>query len=398
MNVLFIVDNSISNPVLFSQGIPHIQENSKQGIKYYVMSFEDIDVLKQDTISYKRYNAAISELKNYAELYFIKIKMAPRFSTLRLLIRGVIMGAKVVKKNKIDIIHGRSNLPSIIALLIKKFFKVKVIYDNRGLFSDEIDKGNKLRIKIELFFEKFLLTNSDAIVVVSNAFKNYLSTQYGNYELDKKITVIENSFSEKRFLYSEKFRANQRKANMLEDKFIMVYSGPSVYWQRFDLVLATFKILKELRNNAYLLIISYDPIIKDLVLNAGIKIKDFSIYNLPASDVNKYLVMGDFGVIFRDNRMRSKVCAPIKLGEYLASGLPILSMNDIGDTEIILNKYKTGIIIKDENDIKIKLLEMMDLVKDSDIRLRCRKTAEEDLSLKNSAVKYRTVYDTLYRH
>jgi len=392
MNVLFIVDGSLSNPILPSQGIPHIQENSKKGVKYFVLSFEDFDYLEQNPKAKERYIAAVSELKDCAQVFSTEVKTSIRLTTIRLFLRGIIACAKIVKKKKISIIHGRSNLPAFIALFIKTFFNIKVLYDNRGLFSDEINKKNWLRISIEIWIEKRLLKKSDSIVVVSNAFKKYLCDKYYDYNLHRKITVIENSFSEKRFIYSEQLRLKQRKDHHLKDKFILVYSGPSVYWQRFDLILKTFKILKELRKDAYFLIISYDPEIEEIVLKAGIDRKDFSVYNLPASEVNKYLIMGDIGVIYRDNRIRSKVCAPIKLGEYLASGLPILAMNDIGDTEIILNKHKTGIIIENETEIKDKLLEIINLIKDPEIRVRCRETAEESLSLKISSARYLNIY------
>jgi glycosyltransferase involved in cell wall biosynthesis len=102
--------------------------------------------------------------------------------------------------------------------------------------------------------------------------------------------------------------------------------------------------------------------------------------------------MGDFGVIFRDDRIRSKVCAPIKLGEYLASGLPVLCMNQIGDTDEIVSEYKVGIVIEDEKEIQNKLKEIIELKNDPEIRLRCRKAAEEKLSLSLSSQKYYDVY------
>ncbi|MGE5810481.1 MAG: glycosyltransferase, partial [Ignavibacteria bacterium] len=94
-------------------------------------------------------------------------------------------------------------------------------------------------------------------------------------------------------------------------------------------------------------------------------------------------------------RLRSRVSAPIKLGEYLASGLPVLSMNKIGDSEMILNKYETGIIIENELEVKQKLLELIELAKDPEVRMRCRRTAEECLSVKVSAEKYLSIYKNL---
>ncbi|HSR17019.1 MAG TPA: glycosyltransferase, partial [Ignavibacteriaceae bacterium] len=225
---------------------------------------------------------------------------------------------------------------------------------------------------------------------------NHLCSKYPSYNLNGKLKVIENSFSEKRFFYSDQLREKYRREFGLNDKFVMVYSGHAGSWQRFDFTLETFKKLKELKTEAYLLIISYDNEIEEKILNAGIAGNDFAVYNLAASEVGKYLISCDFGINYRDNnRLRSKVSAPIKLGEYLASGLPVLSMNKIGDSEMILNKYKTGIIIENEQEVKNKLMEIIELVKEPDIRIRCRKTAEECLSVKVSAQKYFTIYKNL---
>ena len=105
--------------------------------------------------------------------------------------------------------------------------------------------------------------------------------------------------------------------------------------------------------------------------------------------------MGDFGVLFRDERNRSKVSAPIKLGEYLASGLPILATKNIGDTESILNEYNTGIILTNENQVEAKLLELIKLIQEPGIKERCRKNADEYFSLELAADKYYSIYHKL---
>ena len=170
IKVLFIVDGSLSNPILFSQGIPHIQENSKKGIKFYIISFEDFKILRQNPEINDRYVQAINELKEYAEIFSIPINFQMRLSSLRIFINGILKSFKLIKTYKIDLIHGRSSLPSMIGVTLKWFFNIKVLNDNRGLVSDELN--NKLRIYIELFLEKQILKKSDAIVVVSNALKN----------------------------------------------------------------------------------------------------------------------------------------------------------------------------------------------------------------------------------
>src|SRR5690606_24711675 len=122
---------------------------------------------------------------------------------------------------------------------------------------------------------------------------------------------------------------------------------------------------------------------------------DYSVFNLSPPEVNKYLITGDFGVIYRQDKLLSKVCAPIKLGEYLASGLPILCTSNIGDTDKIAKEYNIGVIFSDKVEISNKLEEIIKLTKDPEVKLRCRRVAEQELSLKNSAQKYEFLYRSL---
>jgi len=402
MNVLFIVDGSLSNPILFSQGIPHIQENVLRGVKYSILSFENTNRFSHGSKIGDRYMEAMKELEGVAKVYSIYLDLEKN-SLLRKLrfilsiLHGVIQGIIIIRKDDIKIIHCRSNQPTLIGLLIKLFSNVRVIFDQRGLVSDEIPSNRHFRIFLEKKMENIYYKFSDAIVVVSAVFKDYLiSTNTILKKHKSKIYVIENSFSYRRFQYSFELRENQLTENNLKNRYIMVFSGPSVSWQRFDLVVETFKELKKIKPESYLLIISYDPLINQLVQNSGILEQDFSIHNLRASDVNKYLIMGDFGIIFGDKRILRKVSAPIKFGEYLASGLPILLMDEIGDTAGITMKYNVGVIIKNEEEIfEWGIKKIIELTSQPDIKLRCRRAADQELSLHSSAQKYYSLYKKL---
>ncbi len=56
--------------------------------------------------------------------------------------QGVIVGSWVVMRHKISIVHARSYVPSVIALALKKLFRLKYIFDMRGFWADErVDGG-----------------------------------------------------------------------------------------------------------------------------------------------------------------------------------------------------------------------------------------------------------------
>ena len=49
-----------------------------------------------------------------------------------------MLSKTIVKKNKIDIVHARSLYPAIISMFLKIIYpRLKLIYDNRGVFIEE---------------------------------------------------------------------------------------------------------------------------------------------------------------------------------------------------------------------------------------------------------------------
>jgi hypothetical protein len=82
---------------------------------------------------------------------------------------GMAVGFALVLKHRIELIHARSYVPSLIALWLKKVFKSKFLFDMRGFWADEkvdarswSEAGALYRITKRL--EKSLLLNADVVV------------------------------------------------------------------------------------------------------------------------------------------------------------------------------------------------------------------------------------------
>ena len=50
---------------------------------------------------------------------------------------GIVVGAWLIGRYKLSIVHARSYVPSVIALALKRLTKVKYIFDMRGFWADE---------------------------------------------------------------------------------------------------------------------------------------------------------------------------------------------------------------------------------------------------------------------
>ena len=121
------------------------------------------------------------------------------------------------------------------------------------------------------------------------------------------------------------------------------------------------------------------------------------LLSLEQEKVFEDLIKCNFGIIFRENNLISSVSSPLKFGEYLAAGLPVLINEGIGDMEDIILKYKIGVIIRGENYYEA-LNEMIGLLKDKKVYSRCRETAMREFNIKDTFISYLRIYNDLLKN
>lgn len=400
MKILLIIDGSISNPIIQSQGIPQIKINSQLDFQYYILSFENTGHLSES--EKKFYDSSYEKINKYAKL--ISLRVSNRIRALRylnIILNGFFTTLKIVKNEKISVIHCRSNFPTLIALLVKLFSDVNVIFDNRGLLSEEVKDNNyNIRANIEKFIEKICIKYSDVVVVVSKKFKEYLKNKYIHQlsNISDKIIVINNAFDMNRVCYSEEKRNFLRVKNKIENRLIMVYSGTIVSWQMFDEIVNLFKIFKSIEKRAFFLVATpHRDEALNILTEKEISNKDFLIETAVGNELGDLLIQGDFGVLLREPNLINSVASPIKFSEYLAAGLPLIISHGIGDTEEFVNKFEVGTVIKirDVKGYMKSLKKIIELLNNDLIHKNCFEIAKENLSMEVSAKNYRELYKNL---
>jgi glycosyltransferase involved in cell wall biosynthesis len=387
-SIIFISDSSLDNPILHKQGLPLLVHLSSKGYKVFFVFF----VRNKETISEfsKRTISNFSHSVNFIEIKLNTIKFLPSWAPFFIL--GFVSVKKIVKENKIQILHARSLFPAILSCLLKIFSlnKIKIIYDNRGVYIDEMIekkkwKKNGLKEKFFRQVENFLERRSDWIVVVSNRFKSHLSRKQ-NANISSKISVIPN-----RTLVDMDIDLTHKSNN----KIILVYSGSFAIWQNTS---ETKKLLIQAINSfdeVMFKIISYE---KDKFLSLFSQESELlhktDIISVEPVKVKEELSRCNCGILLRENNLINNVASPLKFAEYLAAGLPVLLSEGVGDTESIVQQYNVGVIIKN-NDYITALEELRELLNDKELYHRCLRTANKEFNLRNSFNQYQEVYDGL---
>jgi glycosyltransferase involved in cell wall biosynthesis len=104
-----------------------------------------------------------------------------------------------------------------------------------------------------------------------------------------------------------------------------------------------------------------------------------------------------FGIaICREDNLDSLAAAvPTKIGEFLASGRPVIVSKGIGDLDQMLPSTKTGVVIDHDCSLQNISEQIVSLINDVDTPDRCRELAMQHFDMKKSIYKYLDVYDRM---
>ena len=138
MKVLYITYDGLLDPLGSSQILPYLYGINDSSKSIFIISFEKTDKLK------------ILQKKLDSELLAKNISWKPLLFSKRLGLLGkiwdlykiYITAIQIVFIKKIYIVHARGHIAAQVASFLKTIFKVKFIFDFRGLWVDErVDKG-----------------------------------------------------------------------------------------------------------------------------------------------------------------------------------------------------------------------------------------------------------------
>lgn len=406
-SILYISYNGLLDEILGSQVIPYLRQLSKNGYSFTLLTFEKKD--RWDNAGKDQIRKIKNEL-NEMGIDWHSLRYHKRISLLAKIFdifSGVIYGVLLFFRKKIKIIHARSIIPAVMALIFK-LFKAKFIFDTRGLLAEEYVGGGQwqagsLYYRIVKFWEKVALKSADEIVVLTQKHREYLlGMQFlKNNKVANKITVIPCCVDTVRFKNDPALRQYLREKEGLGNKFVYMYLGKVAthYMLRemmdfFNVALKEnpdilFMILTQSDKRGILSVLDEKKISHDKVI-----IKKPAFYEIPS-----LVSMADAGIFFI-NSYKKFGSSPIKLGEFLSCSVPVIINSGIGDTQELVATNNVGVVVDkfEKPFYKNALTEFMSLIKDAEpLKARCRKVAEGELSLEMGVERYDFIYSRVLK-
>jgi glycosyltransferase involved in cell wall biosynthesis len=270
---------------------------------------------------------------------------------------------EIYQETPYQIVHARGHyITSLVARALQRKFGVKYIFDMRGFWADERIDGNLWKLSNPLyrtiyhFFKRKeleFLENADQVITLTEVAEKEIHSWTNIINNPVPITVIPccadmDTFSRSKVDLALKEKIKQNLGITSTD-YIFLYLGSLGTWYMLEEMLDFFKVLHTQQPNAKLLFVTNDN--KDNILSAlqkkSIDLKYVMIVNSSFDDVPTYISLADSSIFFIKPVYSKKGSSPVKQGELMSMGVPIVCNDNVGDTGEIVRKYNSGVVVDD---------------------------------------------------
>lgn len=387
----YISYDGLLDPLGNSQILPYLEGLADSGFKLIILSFEKTD----------RTNKLIDELDKKLkskDITWIYLPFKKQFlGYIRRILKSCYLLKKTLKNKHIVLFHTRGILTAIVYFICR--LKCPLIYDIRAFAGEYIDCGrvnsNSIFANALIYFEKILINLSAGIVVLDKSGSEFLKQNFKRIKAE--IKIIPTCTDIKKFPILDK---NFNGENI--ECYRFVFLGGARFPYRPDLALILIKKLLENNINCKIDFINErdQDYIRKLCNDLNFPFQNYEIFSLPQKEVASHLVNYHSGLIFNSSGKWRKMSSPTKLGEYLASGLHIISLSGIEVINRLSKKEPNSFDILEEINFekslsKKRLKEIKNKITDPFVSINARKLAKEyfDISIANK--QYKELYDRL---
>lgn len=399
-NVLYLSYDGMTDPLGQSQVLPYLIGLSKKGFQFTLISFEKPDRYSQEKTKIED----LCKQHNIDWKPLIYTKNPPVLSTILDIRKMKKIAFAMHQEKHFQLVHCRSYISALVGLKLKKEKGVKFLFDMRGFWADERVEGGIWNLKNPLFKsiyryfkkkERHYFEESDAIVSLTEVGKNEILSWNLNTVIPEKIQVIPCCVDLKLFnpekadldlIHQKKFEYH------LTDKFIVGYVGSIGTWYQLREMLISFKHILQLKPYAIFLFVTKESpsTIQLEAEKLGITNDSIRVVAAQHHKVPSFISLFDCSIFFIRPSFSKKASSPTKQGEIMAMGIPLICNAGVGDTDEIVLRYNSGLVLKDTNE---ETLSSFSLDFPAFDRERTMLGAKEYFGLERGVESYFSIYD-----
>ena len=261
---------------------------------------------------------------------------------------------RTVREQGIDILMPRSTIPAAIALALRTSVDCRLVFDADGFAPDErVDFAGwaptSLTYRLYRDVEAQMVRRADAVITRTSHAKQILLARAGAGTGEDKIHVIANAKDETRFCpgSAEGRAARRAELELAPDAPLILYAGTLGPQYFVDSMFDLFVRIGERRPDARMIVLSGQRQLAVRHARArGVDLRRLDVRHVAADDVAPIMACADLGIAFRAATYSQRGVSPIKVGEYLLCGLPVLATSGVGDLDVQLGDLRGGRLLE----------------------------------------------------
>ncbi len=410
---LYICYYPLTDPLVQTQVVAYLAGLARRGHTIHLLSFE---TEPHSPARRRELRAGLrSQGITWHALRYHKRPTVP--ATLFDVACGVLAASRIMRRHHLQCVHARAHVPAMMGLVLKYLRGTRLLFDIRGLMAEEYeDAGRWARdgwpFRVTKRVEARAIARADGLVVLTERVRRVLfdvsySPQPGPEAAIGRspaqprhgtpievipccadLTLIESQAEQ---------RAQMREQLGLQDKTVLVYVGKFGGWYLQDKMADFFAAARGEIPDLHFLILTQSAraLIERELERHGIPASSFTVTQAPHERVGAFLAASDIALSFIEAAPSKIASSPTKIGEYLAAGLPVVCNAGVGDVDLVLEEFGTGVVVREwSHEAYAQAARQALELSRGGVAPRCRQAAQQSASLEKIGVPR---YDRLYR-
>jgi len=306
---------------------------------------------------------------------------------------------RIVSKNKIDVIIARGAPAGSLAYLVFTKIKTPFLVESFEPHADYMLESHiwgkfDLRYTLQRYWENKQKKFALGLLPVAENYKKQLIAEGVEEE---KIKVVPCGVNEDQFIFNKEERLNLRThLGIPSDAIVGVYAGKYDGLYLAEKAFEIYKIFFNQLANFNLILLSpveYHPWIHQQIIRYELPEKKIFVKSVKHSEVGRYFSASDFAFATYKSGRSKAYLSPVKVGEYLANGLPILLTRGVGDESSIIENGFGGVLFDadciDSTSLKEKISKLLEMIRSPETRASIARAGQQLRSFEKLELAYK---------
>ena len=291
-------------------------------------------------------------------------------------------------------IYTRSSASSFWGRGIAREQGASSIYHIKAERSAEValERGKGLRSYIVRLLDLMEIRRSDRLACVSRRLKDWVIRETSRHDVE----IIPCCIDKSKISFDPKSRAEIRhRYGFNDENKVICYMGGVSVWQRISDIVQLCERISHLRSTyRFLFVVRQTELVTKIIQETDLAMEKCRVLRCLHSEVPKYMSAADAGIIMRHDIVVNNVACPIKIGEYLGCGLPVILTRGIGDYSKTIPEAGVGILLDEDSNMAQQVVSFMEQPNFNELRDKAIAFAHENITWDSHLDGFKRLFST----